>query len=113
MDWVGFKFGVIESFLKSTRLDPFLDPESQPNLFEPKDWAQNRFEPSKKPGSGLAALARTTANNLRIGLKYQPKFGGHGGTSPHVPLRTGSPASSDGRVSSNGETFGCNYCSWM
>ena len=30
-----------------TQLDPFLDPEGQPDPFEPKNWAQNRVEPQK------------------------------------------------------------------
>ena len=30
-----------------TRLDPFLDPEGQPDTFDPENWAQNWVEPEK------------------------------------------------------------------
>ena len=33
-------------------MDPFLDPESQPNPFEPENWAQTRVDPEKRVGFG-------------------------------------------------------------
>ena len=31
-------------YVNPTQLDPFLDPEGQPDPFEPKNWAQNWVE---------------------------------------------------------------------
>ena len=63
---VGFKSGVLLKYIigftpiwtlfqvNPTRLDSVLDPEGQPNPFEPKNWAQNWIEPEN--GLSLAAL---------------------------------------------------------
>ena len=33
-------------------MDPFWDPEGQPEPFEPENWAQNWVEPKKRVGFG-------------------------------------------------------------
>ena len=51
------------SYVNMTQLNPFLDPQSQPDLLEPKNWAQNWVEPN---GSGLAALHWAFATKVFI-----------------------------------------------
>ena len=40
------------SYVNMTQLNPFLDPQSQPDTLEPKNWGQNWVEHKKSVGFG-------------------------------------------------------------